>query len=265
MIRRFLFFSRLFLWAFWVAIRAEASEMRMATLKVDVIIRKGPQPAAEPLGRYPKGTRLRVFLPAREGWYATYFSGLVKGTHYGWLPAGALEFSEKGADSTSAAQPLANHRSWVGLAAGAGTFNLGVGSQPVAALRLETFLTPEWAAGFFLQYLSMGSSLAPSTTGLLLGGEFCRHFGHDFDGVFLGGRGGLGLMLVSGVLPADAATGMPATQLSGSQLEAVVGPMAGVDFGRGAFRYGIQADYLVFTGNSGLRVLDLALVFRVSL
>src|SRR4051812_2493921 len=46
---------------------------------------------SEVLGRYPAGTGVTVYVPARNGYHSLYFSTPWKGLHYVWISQDELE------------------------------------------------------------------------------------------------------------------------------------------------------------------------------
>lgn len=67
-----------------------------ATTKQDGgALHKDPLATSEVLGRYPAGTQLKVYSPARSGFYAMYFAQEWKGVHYVWISENELDLSGK--------------------------------------------------------------------------------------------------------------------------------------------------------------------------
>lgn len=174
-----------------------AANQRQATAVEDVIVRKEAKETGEVIGRFRKGTQLKVYFPDRGGWYAIYFAQPVKGTHYGWMPAQSLQLQENlhndGAHVAPASGPSRSKTapsgpaasSWVALV---GEFGMIAPSalqtalgDPAKSLIAPSFglefghifpsrwlVTARAGSHFFSQALQSSSSLSYAVNGLEL-------------------------------------------------------------------------------------------------
>ena len=166
-------------------LRAEAAEWKVTTLTQDSMLYKAPDARSEVLGRYPKGTKIRVYHPGRNGWYTTYLSKPVKGVQYAWLPSSVLDIdgAAPGGDKEKAgpAGPVTDPNTWI---------SAGAVMTMAAPSEMQTAIG-DTAAGISLLNISAGVG---------------RYFGEKF---FLTVRGGMfSLPTPAGASGAYTASGM---------------------------------------------------------
>ncbi len=170
--------------------RAEAAEWKATTLIQDSMLYKSPDAKSEVLGRYPRGTRIRVYHPGRNGWYSTYLSKPVKGVQYAWLPANTLDLNVGGASAANTPSrekkegPLTDPNTWV---------TAGIAMTMAAPSEMQTAIG-DTAAGISLLNISAGAG---------------RYFGDKF---FVTVRGGMFTLPT----PASAAGAYTASGLWGT-------------------------------------------------
>jgi hypothetical protein len=64
-------------------------------------LHRQPSQMSEVLGKYPSGTRLKVYSETKDGFYAVYFQAEFKGTHYVYISADELEVGGPAVSSSS--------------------------------------------------------------------------------------------------------------------------------------------------------------------
>lgn len=221
--------------------------MRAATLIRDTLIQRAASHASEVLGKYPMGTKLRVYYPARNGWYAMYFKNPVKGSHYGWMAEDAVEVSEA-PEAAAVSAGTKSGKLWVGGFGGFGMGNQGIGTVITLGGKGGYFVLPALSVGAHAQYMPLGSSASVTATGLLFMADGAYFLNRQGRGLYVGARGGMAMVTVSG-----SVAGIP---VSGSSSDLVFGPAGGFEVANGTFRYGVDGSYLIFTGSSSVSVLS---------
>lgn len=174
------------LWLFLVGVSlpatvgAETAQLGAALAVRPAPLYREPKGSAEVLGTYPVGTRMKVFLPARSGWYVLGFSQPYKGAKYAWIPVWALKIEDSGgAAAPTPASPTRTSESQ--------------NTASTAYTRSE-FPKNSISAGaeFFMMapadfQASVSDTARPSIFAIGFGAEYGRRFGRWISLAFKGG------------------------------------------------------------------------------
>ena len=269
---------------------AQAAEMRMGTLTQDTVVRKEGKPEGESLGQYRAGTQVRVFYPARNGWYAMYFATPVKGSNYGWMPESSIMIADPGAAANSAlaaggamaqqarAMPGSAAQSATGSAqnrarssqlgkyAKAGTMlgiNVGphlIGNGGGTSIGFGADLSfpgEKTVIGVALTYFKLGNVVTTRSDKAIVGDLQLLYFpsGAAAGGFYGGLKAGLFMMMYGGT---ETELGVEYA-ISGSDSKLQIAPTIGMLFGHGSTRFGIEGAYRLLLSSGSSSVISFAL------
>lgn len=250
--------------------------MRAATLLQDTVVRKEGKPEGEGLGQYRAGTQVRVFYPARNGWYAMYFANPVKGSHYGWMPESSLQIADAAAPAAAASSQVQQtqqttqarvqqaRRSGVtkppgtmlGLTVGpqlvgsGGGMSFGFGADMLFPGRTTVF-------GLGLTYFGLGNVVTTRSDKAFVGDLELLYFpggAAQMNGFYAGLKGGLMMIMYGGTETTSGIT----YAISGSDYKLQVAPTLGMLFGGGSMRYGLEGAYRLVLGTGAASVISFA-------
>lgn len=243
------------------------AEMRNAKIKEDIQVLREPKEGSEALGKFRAGTNLRVFVPARNGWYATYFKNPVKGTNYGWMPEAVIELSE--GQPTAAAAPSSRARqepkkkskagsaeTTLGVFGGLGMVSAGVGMKPTFGANLNFPVSDNILIGGNVGWIKINAASDPiSANSFLVMAEGLYYFDRVGTGMYAGLKFGPAITMVSGITEVAGIE----YETSGSDMTIGFAPTLGYDFGGQGTRWYVEGDFYlvsnlsIFSGAVGVK------------
>lgn len=251
------------------------AEMKNAKTTEDTRVLREPREGSEVLGKFRAGTALRVFVPARKGWYATYFKTPVKGTNYGWMPESAIALSEGPASTASPAasehprSATTKHASNTGPAettlgffAGMGLVGDGVGAKPLFGADLNFPVSSNLLLGGNLGYVkTSAASDELSASSWLATAEALYYFTQAGSGIYAGLKAGAAMTQVSGSMVIDGVE----YDITGSDMSMLVVPGLGYDFGGQGSRWFAEGNYYLPVSGTGSSIISLTFGLKLGL